>query len=406
VTNLDRESLDRILPDTPGSADWNDVMSRFHASRSGPRRRRLVMLAAAALVAIVGTASAIAGVRDLFPDRGFIGLPPVGATPSAPERGELVVHWSGFSATLPPARGGTIVGAWLYADGRIIWTRRARVPGQNRGTPEGANEFNSGYLERRLSPESVELVRTAVAELFDHSRTLLETFPADDDRSLGLGGPPWGWWGPAGRLTLFVPRGFSGSGSVEVPEGDRFVRLRWAGIDTKNHGDTEGPIATPEQLSALRQVDALLTEPASVLPPSAWAVREVRAYVPSHYAVCIYSAPPKDASHLLSMLPARGADLLRDESRTGSEDDVVSSIDQEPGHMVVVGRSVTYCYKVETAEAREVADALSGLDRLPGWTGFALAYRVAEGVDNFAPTRIWFEPYFPHGGFTFSGPAG
>jgi hypothetical protein len=74
--------------------------------------------------------------------------------------------------------------------------------------------------------------------------------------------------------------------------------------------------------------------------------------------------------------------------------------------MVVVGRSVTYCYKAETAEAREVAGALSGLDPLPGWTGFALAYRVAEGVDNFAPTRIWFEPYFPHGGFTFSGPAG
>ena len=165
-------------------------------------------------------------------------------------------------------------------------------------------------------------------------------------------------------------------------------------------------MATLEQLSALRRVEALLTDPASVLPPSAWAVRGVRAYVPSHYAVCIYTAPPKDASHLLSKLPARAADVLRDKSRTGFEDDVVTNIDQEPGHMTVVGRSVTYCFKVETAEAREVADALSGLDPEPGWKGFALAYRVAEGVNYFPAARIWFEPYFPHGRFTFSGPAG
>lgn len=72
----------------------------------------------------------------------------------------------------------------------------------------------------------------------------------------------------------------------------------------------------------------------------------------------------------------------------------------------MLGRSVTYCFKVETEEAREVADALSGLDREPGWRRFALAYRVAEAVNNLGPTRIWFEPYFPHGQFTFSGPFG
>ena len=66
------------------------------------------------------------------------------------------------------------------------------------------------------------------------------------------------------------------------------------------------------------------TDPASVLPPSAWAVREIRAYVPSHYEVCMGTSPPKDVSDLLSLLPARAADLLRDRSRTRSEDDVVS----------------------------------------------------------------------------------
>ena len=69
--------------------------------------------------------------------------------------------------------------------------------------PEGANELTSGYLEQRLTPEGVELVRSEVAGLFDRSRTLLETVPADDDP----------WWGPDGRLALFVPSDYcSGSG--------------------------------------------------------------------------------------------------------------------------------------------------------------------------------------------------
>jgi hypothetical protein len=368
-----------------------------------PRRQRILVLAAAALVAVVGTASAFSGVRAFFLDGGFIGLPPVGATPSAPESGELVAHWEGLSATLPR----NFVRAWLYADGRIIWDRRPWHEDPTAGRPpEGANELVSGYLEQRLTPEGVELVRSAVVGLFDRSRALLVTVPAHD----GWPPPP----APGRSLALFVPRGsdFSGSGSVEVPDGERLVRLGWGGLGGNEkevawiREHLEGTIATPEQLSALRRIDALLTDPASVLPSSAWAVREVRAYVPSHYAVCIHTAPPKDASQLLSLLPPRAADLLRDKSRTSSEDDVLSNIDQEPGHIVVIGRSVTYCFKVETEEAREVAEALSGVDPEPGWRHYGLAYRVAEPVNNLNRTWIWFEPYFPHGHFTFSGPAG
>ena len=54
-------------------------------------RRGLVALVAAALIVVVGTAAAIGGVRAFILDRGFIGLAPAGATPSAPESGELVV---------------------------------------------------------------------------------------------------------------------------------------------------------------------------------------------------------------------------------------------------------------------------------------------------------------------------
>jgi Tol biopolymer transport system component len=64
MTDLDRASLERVLPSTPGSADWEDVLRRAGAGR-GARRRRLVALAAAVLVVVVGTASAFGTVRDL-----------------------------------------------------------------------------------------------------------------------------------------------------------------------------------------------------------------------------------------------------------------------------------------------------------------------------------------------------
>ena len=403
MIDLDRASLERVLPSTPGSADWDEVMSRVRTHRSR-RRRRLVVLAASALVGVVGTAAAIGSVRDFILDRGFIGLPPEGATPSAPQSGELVVHWEGWSATLPPVHGGTIVRVWLYADGRIIWDRRSHGDPSAVPIPEGANELTSGYLERRLTREGVQLLRSAVAGLFDRTRTLLETVPADDD--------PFrrGLFYPDGRLALFIPPGsdFAGSGSLEVPEGDQLVRLQWGGGGAKEvahmRAQLDGTIATPAQLLALRRVDALLTDPASVLPSSAWAEPDLKAYVPSHYAVCIDTSPPKHSSHLLTLLPARAADLLRDKSRTRLGGEVVEA--REHGRTVVLGQAVTYCFKVETAEAREVADALAGLDPEPGWKGYGLAYRVAEPVGNLNPTRIWFEPYFPHGQFTFSGPAG
>ena len=359
MSDLDRASLDRVLPATPGTPDWDDVISRSAASQSH-HRRRLVVLAATALVVAVGTASAIGSVRDFILDRGFIGLPPKGATPSTPESGELVLRWLGRSETLA---GRPLVRVWVYADGRIIWSRFGRIP-------EGASELTSGYLEQRLTPAGVELLRSEVLGLLEGSRTPLETIPTDDPR-----------------------RGFG----VEVRDGDRLVRPR------PRPDQFEDTSATPEQLAALQKIDALLTNTPAVLPSSAWAVRKIRAYVPSHYAVCIRTSPPKDVSQLLSLLPTRAADLLRDKSRTSSEGDVVTNIDQMPGHMVVVGRSVTYCSKLSTEEAREVAEALSERDPDPDFHNVVLAYRLAEPTHRRGlPTSISFEPYFPHGQYTCS----
>lgn len=101
MTGLDRGSLDRILPLTPGAPDWNDVLRR---ARQGQvrRHRRFVAFAAATLIAVVGTASAFGTVRHFVLSRGFIGLPPLGATPSTPDSGELVVSaWSVHGARAP-----------------------------------------------------------------------------------------------------------------------------------------------------------------------------------------------------------------------------------------------------------------------------------------------------------------
>ena len=392
MTDLDRASIDRLLPASPGAPDWDDVMSRSAALKSH-RRRRLIVLAATAFVVAVGTASAVGSVRDFFLDRGFIGLPPEGATPSAPESGELVVSWLGRSATLPGRFGGPLFRVWVYADGRIIWSRSGSIP-------EGANELTSGYLERRLTPEGVELLRSEVVGLFDRSPSVLETVPDD---------PPPGY--PPSRSALYVPPDYgSGWGSVELADGDHLLHLSWEHACPPptiaprcEQAWPSGVTATQDQLSALRRVDALLTDPASVLPASAWAVREIRAYVPSHYAVCLQTSPPKDASDLLALLPTRAADMLRAKSRTRAEDDMLSNIDQEPGHMVVIGRSVTYCSKLETEDTREVAEALSGFDRDPGFHNVVLAYRLAEPSHRRdLSTSISFEPYFPHGQYTCS----
>jgi hypothetical protein len=387
------------LAPEPLPGDWDDVVGRAGVARGGSRpaalrmrsrRRLLVVLAAAALVAVVA-ASALA-VRAFVLDKGFIGLPPVGATPSTPETGKLVLHWQVRSVTL----GGLQSRAWVYADGRIVWSR------QDGPLPEGANKFTSGYLEQRLTPEGVELLRSEVVGLLDRSRALLETVPADDDPRPG----------PFGGLALFVPLDYpSHHGSAEVRDGDRLVRLQWRGIGAEKGSQRfheilddlrerfEGTIATPEQLSALRRVDALLTDPASVLPSSAWAIREVRAYVPSHYGVCIDTSPPKDASQVLSLLPPRAAEVLRRKSRTRLDGEVVEA--REAGRTVVLGLSVTYCSKLTTEEAREVADAVSGLARHP-WP-LSLIYDVAEPVDNLNPTTISFDPYLPDGQFLLYG---
>ena len=379
------------LAPEPLPGDWADVLRKAGAARESSarigrfdalqgRRRFLVVLAVMALVVAVGTAAAF-GVRAFVLDRGFLGLPPEGAAPSAPESGELVFKGDGRSLSVanhynPPGGGwvGALVRIWVYADGRVIWQHReARTP-----VPEGANQFTSGLLEQRLTPEGVERLRSEVI-----ATGLFE-------RNLALDVPQFG--------DLLY-------GAAEVRRDGELVSVEW----NCPFGRCESTTATQEQVSALRRLDALLSTPASVLPSSAWAVRQIRAYVPSHYELCVDTSPPTDVGPVLSRLPARAKELLRDKSWTRSEGDIVEA--REGGVIVVLGRAVTYCSKLATEEARKVDKALSGLDPDPRFPQDPLGYLVAEAVKNgngvgLNPTTIGFQPYLPHQAGTAWAPGG
>jgi hypothetical protein len=76
---------------------------------------------------------------------GFVGLPPEGAAPSAPRRGDLVLGYFGEQYT-------HWYQVWVYEDGRLIWQREGNLR-------EGANPYATGFLEQRLTPEGVDLLR-------------------------------------------------------------------------------------------------------------------------------------------------------------------------------------------------------------------------------------------------------
>ncbi|HEU5065058.1 MAG TPA: hypothetical protein VFT86_04115 [Gaiellaceae bacterium] len=355
--------------------DWDDVLGRSGAVRPrrgrparsfwrGGRRRKLVVALAVAVLVPAVAAAAYGTVRILILDRGFIGLPPVGATPSAPESGELVLRWRGRSAVHSftiPNRGLAMpfVNVFVYADGRVIWHREGHVP-------EGANELTSGYLEQRLTSDGVDLLRSELVAtgLFDRNLKLVLPRMTEDT--------------PVPRTEIGEP---VSCWEADVRRGDRLVRLRC--VPSYASPSLRGNV-TPEQLSALPRVDALLTDTASALPPSAWAVRKVRAFVPSHFAVCLATSPPlTDAPRrILSLLPARAEELLRDRSWTGYK---------------VSGRTVAYCSKVATDDAREIANAVSGLERHP-WAE-SLIYDVVKGAKDWEETTISFDPYLPHDEF-------
>jgi hypothetical protein len=215
--------------------------------------------------AFLGSGGAVAegNVTDLVPPANYAGLPPQGARASMPATAKLLVSVS-------PSPWST----WnVYADGRIVW-QKWNHSGDALVIPRGASMLDTGYVEQRLTPRGVQLLRSRILStgLFEHNLRL-----------------------DLGNHARVYDR---------VRRGDRMVSVE--GVPSPNQSSKNFTKPTPAQARGLAQLDAFLADPATWLPKTAWADREIRTFVPSHYWVALDRGPP-DMSKLPSPLP----ELLR-----------------------------------------------------------------------------------------------
>jgi hypothetical protein len=163
-----KDALNRRAAGPHGAGELvDDVLIAVRSTTQGrswslqlaPDGRPLVVLITAALLLIAIAAGALAGAqlrRDpeaILTQSGvvepFLGLPPAGAAPSTPEVGRLIFEDWGIHPWFSVN---------VYADGRMIW---AQESGPLADGPNGS----TGWIEQRLTPQGVELVRTGAVEL-------------------------------------------------------------------------------------------------------------------------------------------------------------------------------------------------------------------------------------------------
>jgi hypothetical protein len=305
------------------------------------RRRRLVVVLTAVVLATAATTAGWAIVHEVVLHKGFIGLPPVGATPSAPASGELVIQYWVDTEDMKPANGGRGANGargWVYADGRLI-----TLPSR-------------GFLEQRLTPEGVELLRSEIVStgLFEHPQ----------------------------------PVGPSPHNVIQVRIGDRLVRAQ-----------AKGAAASDEFPKQLREK---LADPASWLPASAWEERQIRAYVASRYSVGYHAQPQTlERTRILSLLPPTAEDMLRAK-------DAVPHLGQL-GYAGFPLLPITgYSSELTTEEARALAQVLddAGLKRRKTAGGLEYFFEIrGTSVDPPRPEKgqvrnkvfIGLSPDLPHG---------
>jgi hypothetical protein len=363
VTALPDRVLDAVLKEvsvTPQRRPW---WLAWRPSIMSNAVRIALVAAAAAVVAVVGISllQPSGGVGrpttsespspSHFPSpagsAGIIGLPPEGATPSNPAPGELVLRFEG-NVNSP---GSTI---WVYADGRLIWNRSHYVP------PEASEAF-IGLIEQRLTPNGIQFLLSEV----------ISTGLFESDLALAREGS-----------APFL--------DIQVRNGDQFVRATWAVRDNFRIGQS-APVATQEQATALTELSALLTGPAS-WPTSAWEDQAIRAYVPSRYAVCFRGVPDSiEPARIVALLPESAQSLLSAGEPT------------REGTMPSNGD----CSPVTTDDARALVRILdgAGIQRAdPENRALWLRYGLEDPDDSANEVWISFGPVLPHGEATWLGP--
>lgn len=291
---------------------------------------------------LTGSAVADQAVWPDYPGRvGLVGLAPEGMTPSYPARGDLVVSFFyGHTPSGDPGRYHLDV----YADGRVLRMKLGEAYAGGDSTP-------TGWVEQRLSPEGVELIRSEV---------LATGLLVSDAHFLSM--------------PLF--------GSIEVRDGDRQVHITWGDI-----GIEGGPFvnATPEQRNALRALDARL-EDLSWLPPSAWEDPTYRPYVPATYSLCLITEPGFGLDRVLNSLPRAAQGAIRGLDRTHEVSDV--------GGLTGNGWE-SWCSTVPVVKARSIAGILDAAGvRSDGGTVFGLSY-VTGSRDADLEIQIDFWPGQP-----------
>ena len=131
--------------------------------RGGRRRKLVVALAVSVLAAAVAATAYATGARPL-PRPGLRRLSSRGSDAERSERRRArpELHRNEHYLEL------RMTSVFVYADGRVIWVRQG-------GAPAGANKSTSGFLEQRLTPEGVELLRSKVIStgLFRHDVDLI-----------------------------------------------------------------------------------------------------------------------------------------------------------------------------------------------------------------------------------------
>jgi hypothetical protein len=297
---------------------------------SAPAHRRwpIIIVAVAAVVVIVVSALVLVARHDATEPQ----VPAV----SPPATGDLIVSlWSHPTAD-PNSHN---VHANLYADGRYL----------------RATESSTGWLEQRLTPEGVELLRSEISSsgLFDQ--------PVSD--------------------TVDQPGSVAPTrGVIRVIDGDTPIEVHccW------------GP--EYEQWTEFGHLLARLSDPESWLPPNAWADLETTPYVASWYEICLSYADlaeqPIEPSQVVSVLPAPARDPL-DSARQRTE--VTLNAERVDAPQT---RKIVHCVDVDANDAHRFIAALDEPSNERLGQSFFYSFE-ADFVVGPIDVRVW--PYLPHG---------